>query len=237
MDRRRYRCPAALLLDLCCPLGGSPVAAACPSSHARLTARSASTARGLTSRWGSGKSLAAAAALTCLPQCHCHVRCVVSDHSPRTLPRAPPVPLFSSGHEKDPGRHAAGPGAGHRKQPARLRQAGAHKHGARAARAAMLGRARTRLPSHLFMWAPQSQAPLVPQTTRTPPPPNKRQGLRTLVVASKIIPEADYVAWDRRYQEAARSFQVHPGGRGASAMHTGRCGAAGKHVPPGNRSP
>ena len=34
-----------------------------------------------------------------------------------------------------------------------------------------------------------------------------QQGLRTLVLASKIIPEDVYASWDRRYQEAARSFQ------------------------------
>lgn len=32
------------------------------------------------------------------------------------------------------------------------------------------------------------------------------QGLRTLVVGTKIIDDATYQSWDRRYQEAAASF-------------------------------
>ena len=33
------------------------------------------------------------------------------------------------------------------------------------------------------------------------------QGLRTLVVGTKIIPTADYHAWDQQYQAAAASFE------------------------------
>lgn len=32
------------------------------------------------------------------------------------------------------------------------------------------------------------------------------QGLRTLVLGTKIIPKEQYQAWDREYQEAAASF-------------------------------
>ena len=34
-----------------------------------------------------------------------------------------------------------------------------------------------------------------------------REGLRTLVLASKLIPENDYVEWDKRYQEASCMFE------------------------------
>lgn len=37
------------------------------------------------------------------------------------------------------------------------------------------------------------------------------QGLRTLVLATKIIPEDDYLEWDSRYQEAAASFEDRDG--------------------------
>ncbi len=39
-----------------------------------------------------------------------------------------------------------------------------------------------------------------------PPPASLAQGLRTLVVGTKIIDDATYQSWDRRYQEAAASF-------------------------------
>jgi len=32
------------------------------------------------------------------------------------------------------------------------------------------------------------------------------QGLRTLVIGTKIIDDSAYLEWDRRYQEAAASF-------------------------------
>lgn len=37
-------------------------------------------------------------------------------------------------------------------------------------------------------------------------PPPTPQGLRTLVLGTKIIEDASYLEWDRRYQEAAASF-------------------------------
>jgi phospholipid-transporting ATPase len=38
-----------------------------------------------------------------------------------------------------------------------------------------------------------------------------RQGLRTLVLASKVIPEDVYSTWDERYQEASCSFEDRDG--------------------------
>lgn len=37
-------------------------------------------------------------------------------------------------------------------------------------------------------------------------PPTVLQGLRTLVLASRVLSEAEYIAWDASYREAAGSL-------------------------------
>ena len=60
--------------------------------------------------------------------------------------------------------------------------------------------------------------------------PNMLQGLRTLVLGTKIIPEREYAEWDSRYQEAASSFADRDAkldALGVEVCHWAAGGAAG----------
>lgn len=131
--------------------------------------------------------------------------------------------LRHQGADEDPSRHPRRAAGQHQRQPALLCKAGrrsrrgmlcSRRLGRQTAKQAGSHSSRTAAGcsgDEQHCWFPTRLLPepileASPCWLPPPPPASLAQGLRTLVVGTKIIDDATYQSWDRRYQEAAASF-------------------------------